>query len=55
MEELINMVITDESPAEISDKIKELLYRKAAENVDALKPYVASTVFGDDYSGDDEE
>lgn len=48
MENLVSMIISDESPAEIIDKIKEILYTKAAENVDTLKPYIASALFGED-------
>lgn len=56
MEDIINMIVADESPADISDKIKEVLYTKAAENIESLKPYVASSVFGDDegdYEGEE--
>ena len=38
---------TDESPSQISDKIKELLFAKSAERVDAFKTDVANGVFGD--------
>jgi hypothetical protein len=46
MEDLINMIIADESSVNISDKIKELLYTKAAENIEEVKPYIASSIFG---------
>lgn len=45
MEEIVNMIVADESAADISDKIKEILYTKAAENIEELKPYVAASVF----------
>lgn len=48
MEDLVNMIVADESPADIADKIKELLYTKAAENIEEVKPYIASSVFGSD-------
>ena len=44
----MDMIIADESPANISDKIKDLLYAKASERVDALRPSVSDTVFADD-------
>lgn len=47
MEELIDLIVTDGSPAEVSDSIKQLLYAKAAERVDFARPAVASSLFGD--------
>ena len=47
MDELMDMMTTDESPSQISDKIKEILFNKSAERVDAFKPDVANGVFGD--------
>lgn len=46
MEELINLIATDGAPSDVSERIKELLYAKAAEKIDALRPEVASTIFG---------
>jgi hypothetical protein len=48
MDELLDMIVTDESPSQISDKIKELLFTKSAEKIDAFRPLVASDVFGTD-------
>ena len=48
MEDLLDAIVNDESPSQISDGIKDLLYSKAAERVDAFKPYAANAVFGDD-------
>ena len=51
----MNLIIADESPSEISDTIKNVLYAKAGERVDTLKPYVANTMLGydiDDETGD---
>jgi len=46
MDELLNMIVTDESPSQISDAIKDMLYAKSSERVEASKPEVASSVFG---------
>lgn len=46
MEELMDMIITDSSASEISDKIKEILFSKAAEKIEVLKPEVSSSLFG---------
>ena len=42
----MDMLATDESPAGISDKIKEILYTKSAEKIDAVKPDTAASLFG---------
>ena len=47
MDELMDMMATDESPSQISDKIKDMLFAKSAERVDAFKTNVANGVFGD--------
>ena len=46
MDELMNIMIADESPSEISDSIKNQLFAKAGERVDALKPTVANAMLG---------
>lgn len=45
MDDLLDMIATDESPSQISDKIKELLFNKSAEKIDDFRPAVASTMF----------
>ena len=46
--ELMDMIIADESPATICDKIKDMLFAKSADRVDNFRPDVASNTFGDD-------
>ena len=46
MDELMNLMIADESPSEISDSIKTQLMQKAAARVDALKPAVTNAMLG---------
>ena len=46
MDELMNLMIADESPSEISDSIKTQLMQKAGARVDALKPTVANVMLG---------
>jgi hypothetical protein len=48
MDELLDMIATDESPSQVSDKIKELLYAKASEKIDEFKPTVAMSLFGEE-------
>ena len=47
MDELMDAMATDESPSQISDKIKQILFNKSAERIDAFKTDVANGVFGD--------
>ena len=44
MDELMNLMIADESPSEISDSIKTQLMQKAGARVDALKPAVTNAM-----------
>ena len=57
MDELLDMIVSDESPSQISDKIKDLLFAKSAERVDAFKPNVAGSIFGEngEYESQEEE
>lgn len=45
MDELMDMIVNDESPSQISDKIKELLFNKSAEKIDDFRPTVANAMF----------
>ena len=54
MDELMDAMATDESPSQISDKIKEILFNKSAERIDAFKTDVANGVFGDVDLGDED-
>ena len=46
MEDLVDLIATDASASDISDKIKERLYAKASEYVDGARPVVAADLFG---------
>ena len=46
MEDLVDLIATDASASDISDKIKERLFAKAAEYVDSARPEVAASLFG---------
>ncbi len=46
MDDLMDMIIGDESPSKISDKIKSILFAKSTEKIDAIRPEVANSVFG---------
>ena len=60
MEELVDLIAVDSSATEVSDKIKDILYAKASERIDNLKPIVASSMFDevepeDQSSSEDQE
>ena len=54
MDELLDMIATDESPSQISDKIKELLFAKSAEKIDDFRPLVANSMFTGDTETEEE-
>ena len=43
----MDMIVSDESPAQISDKLKDMLYAKSAEKIETARPVVANSLFGD--------
>lgn len=47
MDDLIDMIVSNESPADVSDRIKEILMQKSAENIEIIRPVVAASIFGD--------
>ena len=55
MDELMNLMIADESPSEISDSIKAQLMQKAGARVDALKPAVANAMMGYELESEEDE
>ncbi len=38
MDDLMDAIVAADSPSKVSDAIKDMLYAKTAEKVDALKP-----------------
>lgn len=45
--DIVSLIATNGAPSEISDGIKSVLFAKAADKIDSLRPLVASTMFGD--------
>ena len=45
MEELIDLMVADSSPSDVSDKIKDVLFAKSSEKIDGIKPNVAVSMF----------
>ena len=42
----MNMMVADDSASQVSDKIKDVLFAKSAERVDAYRQDVANSLFG---------
>ncbi len=51
----MDLMISAESPSQISDQIKDALFSKSAERIENLKPVVATTLFGEDELGEIED
>ena len=43
----MNMMVADDSASQVSDKMKEILYAKSTERVDAYRKEEANSLFGD--------
>ena len=54
MEDLVDLIATDASASDVSDKIKDALMAKAAARIEAFRPEIASTVFDGEVPEDEE-
>ena len=45
MEDVIDLIATDASASDISDKIKDVLFNKAAGGIENLRPEIAGSMF----------
>tara|TARA_B100000965_G_scaffold334834_1_gene300444 strand:+ start:829 stop:1020 length:192 start_codon:yes stop_codon:yes gene_type:complete len=45
MDDIIDAIATDASPAEIADSLKDAIYQKAAEKVEGLRPTASASMF----------
>lgn len=41
----MDLIAADESPSQISDMIKTILFSKAADKIDEIRPEVANSLF----------
>ena len=57
MEELMDLLVKDESPSQISDGIKDQLFARSAEKLQGVRPQVAASLFDDgiDFDAEEEE
>jgi hypothetical protein len=55
MEELIDLIATESSPTDVTSKIKEVLFSKASERIDSLRPEISKSMFDDVSTSGEEE
>ena len=55
MDELLDMIATDKSPADISDSIKDTLYAKASERINSQRADIATQIFDPSIANADTE
>ena len=55
MEEIVDLIATDASASDVSDKIKQVLFNKASERVDSTRQSMGSIVFSDQEQQEDQE
>lgn len=55
MEDIIDLIATDSSSSDISAKVKEVLFAKASERLDALRPSAAASMFDENNPEESEE
>ena len=51
----MDLLVSDESPSQVSDKIKDILYSKSAEKISNVRPEGASSLFDDGEELEDSE
>ena len=53
MEELMDLLVKDESPSQVSDAIKDLLFAKTSSKIEDIRPKVAASIFDNDVNLDE--
>ena len=55
MDELLDLIASDKSSADVSDTIKDALYSKAAERINSQRPDIAMQMFDPTIANAEEE
>ena len=45
MEDIIDLIATDSSASEVTDKLKDILFTKSAERIEAQRPNISASMF----------
>ena len=53
MDKIVDLIATNSSASDISDLIKDVLFSKSAENINAVRPEVANSLFGMNDTGEE--
>ena len=53
MDELLDNIITDDSPSQISDAIKDMLYAKTAERVNSYNQNAANDILNNGFDAEE--
>lgn len=51
---IIDLIASGESPSNVSSSIKDVLYAKASQRIDAMRSTVGASMFSDDQSTEEE-
>ena len=55
MEDIIDLIATDSAASEVTSKLKDVLFTKAAERIESQRPTIASSMFADSELEDESE
>jgi len=55
MDDLLDMIAADNSQSQISDKIKDILFTKSSEKIEAMRPSVSNSIFDDNANNKESE
>jgi len=45
MEDIIDLIATDSAASEVTDKLKDILFTKSAERIEAQRPNISGSMF----------
>ena len=45
MEDIIDLIATDSAASEVTDKLKDILFTKSAERIEAQRPNISASMF----------
>ena len=45
MEDIIDLIATDSAASEVTDKLKDVLFTKSAERIEAQRPNISASMF----------
>ena len=45
MEDIIDLIATDSAASEVTDKLKDVLFAKSAERIEAQRPNISASMF----------